>query len=278
MDTAESKGCDPCQVPDKKTKTICGWQGRSLSMHLKVHKKATGATLKLKEYRERFPSFSIGPPAYIPPSEQVKKFRAASSVIQKGVQNAEQRIRDASNRDRQADRSRKQEEARIEERFTELWGMVELDPAAKSFAMSAARDESILEELYQRTKKIRDNPLTKEYDKLKSLNADYKEVQDRLSKTMTSLSLTVDQRRKSNQLGSDTVSQLICNFANTVRKMGPEKQEAFGRRCSAVRKTIQERVRVNVLSLVDDGFDQDVKVENDHDYRKAIAKFGEKAK
>lgn len=269
---------DPCQVLDSKTKTICGWEGKSLSMHLKAHRNSKNQTLKLPEYKKRFPTFEVGPPAYMPPPEQVAKFRGASSRIAQGEENKELRAKELATKEKAERKATIETENTIEARFEELWGMCERDPAARMFCRSAAKDEWLLQDAYDRADIVRLRPKKSktDFDDLKHLNSEIKEVGDRLQKSMTSLSLTVEQRRKSNQLGSDTVSQLICNFANTVRKMSDEKQDAFFRRINSVRATIQERVRVNVLTEVDDAFDQVEKVEHDDDYRAAIKRFSKK--
>jgi hypothetical protein len=156
-------------------------------------------------------------------------------------------------------------------RFEELWSMCERDPAARVFCYSAAQDEVLLQDARSRAEK---GIKAKKYNELRYINQEIKEVTERYERTFRSLSLTVEQRRKTNQLGNDAPAQIISNYGNTLRKWSLEKQEAFARRLETIRAAIAERVRLSILSEVDDGFDATkTGVDSEIDYKAAIGRI-----
>lgn len=251
----------PCQVRDYGSKTICGAQKKSLAPHLKAHKLSGGKTWNTAMYKKKFPKFSLGVPSYSPPPEAVAKLQAAAPHNQ-----------DKPPKPTEEEKAAKvtEYEERINARMEEFWSMCERDPAARMVALAAAKDEAMLQDAYDEIEKIR---VTKKFDDLKFLNASIESINTRLQINLKSLNLTVTQRRASNQLGSDSVAQLICNYANTLRKMSPERQEAFHRREATVMLNMVERVRVNLLNEVDDNFDQATAVVDQDDFRQAILSF-----
>jgi hypothetical protein len=263
------KFCDPCQYKKKGQVTICGWVGKSLHPHLKVHRLSTGKTLTIKQYKEKFPSFNVGLPSYSPPPEAIAKFVAASpknGAIFIAEKDEEKAARLA------------EYDAKIAARMDTLWSMCERDPAARQMCVMAARDEVTLDELYDELEKLRKSHKP-DSDTLKFLNQNLAATKTRYDDSMNSLSLTVKQRRASNQLGTDSVSQIVCGYANTVRKMSPEKQEAFNRRIATVMANIAERVRVKILSEVNTSFDQAMGDVNDaDDFRTAILGYNPETK
>jgi hypothetical protein len=261
--------CDPCQYKGRGQTTICGYQGKSLASHLKSHVMANGSKMNIKTYRNKFPSFSVGVPSYSPPPESVAKLIAANpmNLAKPPPETAEEKSAKAAEYD-----------AKIAARMDVLWSMCERDPAARQTCVMAARDEITLDELYNELEKLR--KLSKpDSDTLKFLNQNLAATKTRYDDSMKSLSLTVTQRRASNQLGTDSVSQIICGYANTLRKMSPEKQEAFHRRVATVLANIAERVRVKILSEVNTSFDQAMEDMNDSDdFRAAILRFNPETK
>jgi hypothetical protein len=251
---------DPCQYKERGSTTICGFQGKSLGPHLKAHKIA-GKTLTVAQYKKKYKGFSLGAPSYSPPPEAVKRFLDAAPANQN---------KPAPPTDEEKAAKTSEYEAAIQARMEELWSMCERDPAARMIAMAAAKDEALLDDAYDEAEKVR---ASKKWEDLKHLNSAIEAITSRLNKNMTSLSLTVDQRRKSNTLGTDSVSQIICGYANTLRKMSPEKQEAFQRRVSTVENIIYERIRVSLLDEVQDDFDKAEKIVDEDDFRAAILRF-----
>jgi hypothetical protein len=259
--TTASDLCDPCQFRERGSKDICGFQGKSLGPHLKAHK------ITIALYRKKYKGFSTGVPSYSPPPEAVAKMSAAlpHNKDKAALPTSEEKAAAES-----------EYEAAINARMEELWSMCERDPAARMICLAAAKDESMLNEAYGALEALR-NAAKPDTDLLKYLNANVESTSRRLNENMKSLSLTVKQRRDSNQLGSDSVSQLICGYANTLRKMSPEKQENFHRRVATVEANMAERIRVKLLDHVDDGFDKAEKVIDATDFRAAILRFNPEA-
>jgi hypothetical protein len=259
-------------VTRDKKRQKCGWQGVSLSPHLKAHRKVDGTIWTLKEYKKNFKNADVGEPTYRPPKEHVEKFRAANPMIHDAKSGAEPRppkpVVVTENEER---------ELRITERFNELWGMVQRDPAAKQFCREAAEDENLLVELRDRYK-LALAPKSETSKDRGSISRDINDTQERLQATMKHLALTVEQRRKSNNLGNDTVAQLVSNYAGTRRKWSPERNALFQERIDSIRNIVAERVRVNLLSEVADsvakGSDHD---DNPEDLDAAILRYGERS-
>ena len=255
--------CSPCQVKERGSTTICGWQGRSLSPHLKAHRMSGGRVWDTKLYAKKFPKFSMGAPTYSPSKVDIARLQAAAPAnIQK--------LPPPTNEEKLAKDTEKQ--TKIDARMDELWSMCERDPAARMICMTAARDEVMIAEFYDELDQLRDsrNP---DNEKLQFINKSLAAANTRYGDSMSSLALTVKQRRASNLLGSDSVSQLICGYANTLRKMSPERQEAFHRREATVMANIVERIRVKLLDVVDVTFDKTADVADEHDFRTAILSF-----
>ena len=247
--------CDPCQWPvirDGKRQK-CGWVGKSLRGHIKSHKKADRKTSwSIEEYRAKFPSYNIGEPTYSPPAEQVKKFREANPNYRDGTED---------DRDTPKPEKRDKSEESVEQRFNELWAMVQRDPAAKIMAREVAEDEQLLSDLRADYKKALHANKPEERKRLGIIAEAIGDTQERLQKAMKSLDLTVEARRRANQLGDDTVSQLISNYGGTLRRMSPQRQQLFFERIAAVKAVMGERIRVRLLDEVTDA----VKVNSKHD-------------
>lgn len=259
--------CDPCQVRGIGTRIICGWQGASLSPHLKSHRKENGdVILSVAAYKTKYPNFSVGRPSYTPTEADIARILENNTNIQKAT-----KMRIESIIAPELAEVNKQEA--LNARFEELWSMCERDPAAKVFCLASAQDESLLQDARARAEKA---IKSKKHTELRYINQEIKEVSERYEKTFRSLSLTVEQRRKTNQLGSDPPSQIISNYGNTLRKWSLEKVDAFARRVEAVRAGIAERVRVNILEEIEDkseaeGGDTEI------DYKAAIARISHRA-
>lgn len=250
-------------VKDRGAAVACGWQGKSLAPHLKAHRLAGGKVWNTKLYAKKFPKASIGAPSYSPTLESVAKMQAGNIHIAPKAPPPTPGEKTA-----QAEEA----DAKVLARMDELWSMCERDPAARMICMTAARDEIMITEFYDELDVLR-KARTPDADKLKFLNQSLASANTRYNDSMTSLALTVKQRRASNLLGSDSVSQLICGYANTLRKMSPERQEAFHRREATVMANIVERIRVILLDELDITFDKTEQVVDDNDFRSAILRF-----
>lgn len=239
---AEQKKCsDPCQVPVKdpitKAKRICGEVHPTLAHHVKKHVKPNGKKWTSVEYRKAFPNFSMGIPPAASPEAQKKFIEAASN---RNALLASKEIKD----EEAAPTPRDAIEAKVQHRFEELWDQINRDVAAKQFALEAARCETRLEDLnlrYDRAYRLG------EFKKMNDLLEQISALQKMLQNNMNFLDLSVKNRREKNQLGNDTVAQLVSNFAGTLRRMSPERREIFDARCRDCRAVQQQRLREKTL-------------------------------
>lgn len=270
---------DPCQIPvkDKTTGQMrkCGVVTRSLVAHLKVH---NDKNMKVKDkwnarrYRREFPDFSLGEPTFVHPPEEIAKWKAARDKHNGDRQVAKQVLADApiEYHDSSVKESYK---TGIEQRFEELWDQVNRDLPARQWAMEAARAEQRIEEINRRY----DSAFARgDYKRLEPLMKELIAQQKVLKDCMDFLDLTVKNRREKNQLGNDTVSQLISNYAATLRKMSPEKREAFDNRVKEVRRIMADRIRQKLLSeILDEKIDEiaDVQEMTEQDYDDKIQEF-----
>jgi hypothetical protein len=252
---------------------------KSLGPHLKSHKIGRKKWTKAL-YQEKFPEFSLGQPNFSPSPEQQKKFFEGRD---KRIENKQAEKESLNKSPMKASDGRKISgdtkveaagyESQIVERFEELWDQVNRDIPARQFAMEAARAEFRIEEINRRF----DSAFVRgAYDQTAKLMPQLIQQQEILKKQMDFLDLTVKNRREKNQLGNDTVAQLISNFAGTLRRMPPEKREAFGNRIKEVRRTMGERIRQKLLSeVLDERIDEIVKVKEmtEKDYDDKIQSF-----
>lgn len=228
---------DPCQIPvvDKNSnqRRICGAVKKSLYAHLKAHKHANGKSWTAEEYKKKYKNFSLGQPQNRPSEEQKRKFLEASPHYQKAKEVHDQR--EAADQEQAND-----DEQKVEERFNEIWDQVNRDVAVKQFAKEAARCELRLEELNRRyDKKFRQA----DYKAMTELTAQITEQSKLLEKNMTFLDLSVKNRREKNQLGNDTVAQLVSNYGGTLKRMSPERRQIFANRINDVRIAMRQRIR-----------------------------------
>jgi len=259
--------CDPCQIKNVKTKIICGWQGECLGAHLNSHRRTSGELiLTIGKYRARFPNFSTGRPAYSPTEKDIAHMLENNPNMKQATLRRIETIV-------APELEQVNKEIALNLRFEELWSMCERDPAAKVFCLASAQDENLLADARVRAERA---IKSKKYGELKYINQEIKEVSERYEKSFRSLSLTVEQRRKTNQLGNDAPAQIISNYGNTLRKWSLEKQDAFTRRLEAINAGIAERVRLAILDEVDDSFDAKGD-DSEIDYKKAISRISKRA-
>lgn len=266
----EVKLCDPChwKIYDKTTKKYreCKWVGRALRAHVKVHK------IDIKEYQRKFPNADIGVKMYVPPKENVDKWRKAGIEARGGTEDNL-----APTQKEKQQRGLTDLEKEIDARCEELWLQVARDPTAKVFCRQAAEDEKALERLREEYRQEL-NLKKGDKEKLNGIGKAIGDVMNRYQSTMKNLELTVAERRKANTLGNDTVSQLISNFAGTKRKWSPERQQAFLDRVTACRVAMMDRIRRTGLlgdENVPDASVQESEPELD-DFDKAILAFGKR--
>ncbi len=258
---------------------ICGVVTRSLSSHLKVH---NHPNMKQKDkwnsrrYRKEFPDFSLGVPTFVHPPEEIAKWKAGRDKHNEDKQVAKQVLSQApiEYHDSSVKESYK---TAVASRFEELWDQVNRDLPARQWAMEAARAEQRIEEINRRY----DSAFTRgDYKRLEPLMKELIAQQKVLKDCMDFLDLTVKNRREKNQLGNDTVSQLISNYAATLRKMSPEKREAFDNRVKEVRRIMADRIRQKLLSeILDEKIDEiaDVQEMTEQDYDDKIKEFVDRA-
>lgn len=275
---------DPCQVPVKDKTTgqmrICGVVTRSLVSHLKVH---NDKNMKVKDkwnarrYRREFPDFSLGAPTFVHPPEEIEKWKAARDKHNEDRQVAKQVLSEAPEPKQHDSLAEKSNQITVEQRFEELWDQVNRDLPARQWAMEAARAEERIEEINRRY----DSAFKRgDYKRLEPLMKELMAQQKVLRDCMGFLDLTVANRREKNQLGNDTVSQLISNYASTLRKMSPEKREAFDNRVKEVRRIMADRIRQKLLSeILDERIDEiaDVQEMTEQDYDDKIKEFIDRA-
>ncbi len=271
----EVKLSDPCQVPIKDPITgqrrICGHITKTLAHHVKTHKKVGGKKWTSKEYKTAFPTFSMGvPPA---PSEKAKeKFIAAATNRIALIQSTD--VKKEIESEAAGVPARDAIEAKTQARFNELWDEVNRDVASRQFALEAARCEVRLEDLNARyDRAFRTGEIKKMNDLLEQIAA----IQTMLQKNMNFLDLSVKNRREKGQLGNDTVSQLVSNYAGTLRRMSPEAREIFANRCRESNAHYEQRLREKTLfDLTDSRGDETVQTEamkTEEDYDAEILKY-----
>lgn len=276
---------DPCQIQvrDKTTgqMRICGVVTRTLSSHLKVH---NNKNMKAKDkwnvrhYRKEFPDFSLGAPTFVHPPEQIEKWKAARNKHNEDKQVAKEVLSEAPKEIEYHDSLVKESyKNAVEQRFEELWDQVNRDVPARQWAMEAARAEQRIEEVNRRY----DSALARgDYKRLETLMKELHAQQKVLKDCMDFLDLTVKNRREKNQLGNDTVAQLISNYAATLRKMSPEKRETFNNRVKEVRRVMADRIRQKMLSeILDERVDEVIEVQKmtEQDYDDKIQGFIDRA-
>lgn len=278
---------DPCQilVKDKKTghKAICGAVFPSLRAHLKVHNKDYGFKWSTVRYKKEFPGFSLGKPMNVPTPEVQQKWLAAQKrgkkihdeVLKSAPQPKPEKPAPVPG---QRDMSvSPQYYIDVEKRFEELWEQVNRDLPARQFAMEAARSEQRIEEINRRYDSLF---VRGEYKKCNDLMRELQVQQKILRECMDVLDLTVKNRREKNQLGNDTVAQLISNYGGTLRRMSPEKFQTFTNRVKEVQRIQAERARLKAQELLEQQFDEvsEATPMTDSDYDEQLSKFIQKAK
>lgn len=277
---------DPCQilVKDKATgqKRICGAVFPSLRAHLKSHNKDYGFKWSVARYKKEFPEFSLGKPMYVPPPEAQEKWKAARDKGNANIKAAKDDLKQEPEPKEKVPGQRDsmvnpQYYIDVDKRFEELWDQVNRDLPARQFAMEAARAEQRIEEINRRY----DSSLARgDYKKCNALRVELQALHKTLKECMDFLDLTVKNRREKNQLGNDTVAQLVSNFGGTLRRMSPEKQQTFYNRVKEVRRIQAERARLKAQELLDEQIDEVVEAKpmTDGDYDKELSKFIERAK
>lgn len=280
-----SEVSDPCQilVKDKATgqKRICGSVFPSLRAHLKSHNKDYGFKWSVARYKKEFPEFSLGKPMYVPPPEAQEKWKAArdkgNANIKAAKEDLEQPVKPDKVPGQRDSMVNPQYYIDVDKRFEELWDQVNRDLPARQFAMEAARAEQRIEEINRRY----DSMFARgDYKRCNDLMRELQAQQKILKDCMDFLDLTVKNRREKNQLGNDTVAQLVSNFGGTLRRMSPEKQQTFYNRVKEVRRIQAERARLKAQELLDEQIDEVVEAKpmTDGDYDKELSKFIERAK
>lgn len=245
---------DPCQVPvkDKLTNKMrpCGVVTRSLTSHLRVH---NTKNMKVKDkwtarrYRKEFPDFSLGQPTFVQPPEVIEKWSKARDKHNEDKQVAKQILSQSPEPEYHDSLVKDSYKEAIQQRFEELWDQVNRDLPARQWAMEAARAEQRIEEINRRY----DSAFARgDYKRLEPLMKELIAQQKVLKDCMDFLDLTVKNRREKNQLGNDTVAQLISNFGATLRRMSPEKRQTFNNRVNEVRRVQAERIRQKLLSEI----------------------------
>lgn len=274
---------DPCQVLVKGAngqKVICGAVFPSLRAHLKSHNKDYGFKWSVQRYKKEFPEFSLGKPMFVPSPEAQAKWKAAR---EKGNENKRAAKEDLKQEPKEKVPGQRdsmvnpQYYVDVDKRFEELWDQVNRDVPARQFAMEAARAEQRIEEINRRY----DSTFARgDYKRCNALMRELQAQQDILKDCMNFLDLTVKNRREKNQLGNDTVSQLVSNFGGTLRRMSPEKQQTFYNRVKEVRRIQAERARLKAQELLDEQIDEviEAKPMTDSDYDKELSRFIERAK
>ncbi len=275
---------DPCQVivKDQSTgqKRICGKVFPSLRAHLKCHNKEYGFKWSVGKYKKEFPDHSLGAPMYQASPEMQAKWLAARDKGIADKKAAKEILKDspqpkeeyAGQRDSMV---RPQYFIDVDKRFDELWDQVNRDLPARQIAMEAARAEQRIEEINRRY----DSAFARgDYKRLGDLMRELQAQHKILIECMNVLDLTVKNRREKNQLGNDTVAQLISNYAGTLRRMTPEKREVFNNRVKEVRRYMAERIRQKTLAeIVDEAIiEEEQKPMSEADYDEQIQKYIEK--
>lgn len=283
---------DPCQVeiidPVTKKKHICGVVKPTLVPHLKAHNKP-GQKKKWnkKTYEEAFPEFSLGK-KFVPSPQAQEKWAAARDERMKNIRAAKEIDAEApystvnvdpeTKKPKTASLSKEPSyEEKLNARFEILWDQVNRDVPAEQFARDAARAEFRIEEVQR---KIEAAILRNDWDTVNKLQPSVTTQHDMLKKCMDFLDLTVKNRREKNQLGNDTVAQLVSNYAGTLRRMSPEKRETFNNRVKEVRRAMAERIRQKMLSeILDERIDEvaEVKQMTEKDYDDKIQEFIDRA-
>lgn len=278
-ETAKVELSAPCQIPilDKTTNEWrkCGIVKRSLIAHLKAHNERNAKAKDkwtAKRYRKEFPDFSLGVPMFVHPPEQIEKWKAARDKHNEDKQVAKKVL--AEGPIEYHDSMVKQEyKDSVEDRFESLWDQVNRDLPARQWAKEAARAEQRIEEINRRY----DSAFTRgDYKRLEPLTKELVSQQKILQTSLNELDLTVKNRREKNQLGNDTVAQLVSNYAATLRRMSPEKRETFNNRIKEVRRVMAERIRQKLLAeILDERVDEIVEVKEmtERDYDDKIQEF-----
>lgn len=273
---------DPCQilVKDKVTgqKRICGAVFPSLRAHLKVHNKDYGFKWSAKRYEKEFPDSSLGKPMHIPTLEAQTKWLDARGKGYADKQVAKAVLKEVAPEKKPSGDSmvNPQYFIDVEKRFEELWDQVNRDVPARQFAKEAARAEERIEEINRRY----DSAFARgDYPRLQVLMRELQAQQKILGDCMNFLDLTVKNRREKNQLGNDTVAQLVSNYAGTLRRMSPEKRDVFENRVNEVRIFMAERIRQKLLQeVLEEKIDEEQhKLMTEADYDEQIQKYIERA-
>lgn len=233
-----------CEWPVKDAKTgkerPCGGKVRSLVPHLKMHKVKIGRVerkLNKEDYLARFPNAEMGRHPFDPTPADIEKMQVGFEAYREDLKDI---------RIERVDRPK-----RVEARTQELWEQCARDIAVLQFCRNAAEDEELIRDVRRKlnTAYLTDNTTAKVKEQL---NDDLTAIEKRYQATMNALNLTVEKRTKANNLGSDTVAQLVSNFANVWRKYPPDMQQLFRDRVARVKAVIAERVRQRYLSQVED--------------------------
>lgn len=275
---------DPCQIKvlDQTTGQyrICGAVKRSLVAHLRAHntpKMKAKDKWNAKRYRKEFPDFSLGEPTFVQPPEQVAKWKAARDKHNEDKRVAKEVLSEAPRNPEYHDSLVKESyKTAVEQRFEVLWDQVNRDVTARQWAMEAARAEQRIEEINRRY----DSAFARgDYKRLEPLMKELIAQQKVLKEAMGELDLTVKSRREKNQLGSDTVAQLVSNFGGTLRRMSPERRQIFDNRIKEVTRVQAERVRMKAQELLDEKIDEvtDSKPMSEQDIDAELEKFIEAA-
>ncbi len=262
---SESTGyaqCDPCRVqvvdPVTKKSRPCGHVGKNILMHLQAHnKKGSKKKWNKKTYLAAFPDANIGTPS-IPSPESQERLAQAREKYHKNIREAKAIDAQEPYQTISVDPSSKRPNTKpvgkdasyaekLQARFEVLWDQVNRDVPAEQFARDAARAEFRIEELQRR---IEAAILRADWDTVNKLQPSVFAQHEMLKKCMDFLDLTVKNRRDKNQLGNDTVAQLISNYGATLRRWSPEKRESFNRRVAEVRRIMEETRRQKLLSEI----------------------------
>jgi hypothetical protein len=259
----EVEHSEPCRIPvvDPVTKksSPCGVVKESLIQHFRVHNKKGGKKWNKKSYLEAFgPNVNFGK-KFVPSPETQARWGKARDEMFGNKRKAKEIAALPAYSTVTVDAKAKPTEQlsydeRIQKRFEALWDQVNRDVPAEQFARDAARAEFRIEECNRRYEAAF---LAGDWKTANIIMPQMQQQQDMLKKCMDFLDMTVKSRREKNQLGNDSVAQLVSNFGATLRRFSTEKQRAFRNRVNEVRRIMDETRRQKMLSeILDEQIDE----------------------